>query len=103
MPAIRVSHGCARIKIGSIDYMALLGGGDVNGQFSDIIFNNIERNVWETYLTTIYLPEIMANVKGVIALQLDKEGCQLMIMFGWPVHKLYVCEGNYTWKWIDTT
>jgi len=27
------------------DYMALIGGGDYYGQFSDIIFYNIERNV----------------------------------------------------------
>ncbi len=45
----------------------------------------------------------MANVKGLIALKLDKDGCDLMIMYSFPEHRLFVCEGNYTWNWIDTT
>ena len=85
------------------DYMIVLGGSDGYVSFTDILFYNIDARLWETYPSRIFLPEPMADVQAVIALKLDTEGCNLMILFHWPVQKLYVCTGNYTWNWIGTT
>ena len=84
-----------------INYLALIGGGNSYKVFNDIIFYNLATRVWETY--QIYLPQPMANIQAVAALQLDNQGCNMMILFNYPQRRLYVCQGNYNWNWIDTT
>ena len=44
----------------------------------------------------------MAKIQALIAFKLDNQGCELMLMSG-SNKRLYVFEGNYNWKWIDTT
>ena len=85
------------------DYIAILGGSDGNEDYLNIQFFNIAQKLWETSITTKNLPSVMSEVKGVIGSRLDPDGCELMVLFGWPSQSLYVCTGNYTWKWIDAT
>jgi hypothetical protein len=85
------------------DYLVVLGGGNGPTIFNDIVFYNLATKNWETFPTKIQLPEPMAYVQAVVALKLDNDGCKLMILFSWPIKKLYVCQGNYNWKWIDAT
>jgi len=81
--------------------MILLGGTDGNVVNKDILYYDISQKLWET--TTLNLPEGMAEIKGVISLQLDTNGCKIMILGRWSVNKLYICDGNYAWKWRNVT
>ena len=103
MPEKRASHGCTRVAMHNTDYLAILGGSNSNVNYLNIQFFNIAQKHWETSITTINLPSTMSEVKGVIGSRLDPDGCDLMILFGWPSQSLYVCTGNYTWKSIDAT
>jgi hypothetical protein len=97
----RGGHGCDHIKAANTDYLVVLGGGTSTGQYSDISFYNIEQQTWNP--TTIALPGGLAAIQGVIALQLDSQKCNAMILSHYPLNRLYMCEGNYNWTWIDTT
>jgi hypothetical protein len=101
MPSVRFSHGCA--QVGNTDYIIVMGGHNGNTLLTDVLFYNIAARLWESYPSRIFLPEQMANVQAVVALQLDTEGCNMMILHHWPLQKLQVCTGNYTWKWIGTS
>ncbi len=101
MPIIRGGHGCDRITVAKTDYMVILGGGSYTDIYSDILFYNIEQKAWNP--TSISLPRAMAAVQGVVVLQLDRQGCNAMVLFQYPQRRLYICEGNYSWKWMDTT
>ncbi len=101
MPSKRTSHGCGRVTKNNTDYMILLGGTDGNVVNKDILYYNISQKLWET--TNLNLPEGMAEIKGVISFQLDTNGCKIMILGRWPVNKLYICDGNYAWKWLNAT
>ena len=103
LPGVRGAHGCTRVTMNSTEYLIVFGGSDGIAAKSDIIFYNIANRGWEMYPNKIRLPEQILNVQASIALQLDVHGCNLMILSNWPSKKLYVCEGNYNWKWIDTT
>ncbi len=100
MPFIRAGHGCIRVTKNNIDYMALIGGNDGPNAYNDILYYNIAQKLWET--TPISLPVPMAEVKAAISLKLDTDGCNLVILFNYPKCRLYICEGNYNWKWFDT-
>ncbi len=101
MKSVRGGHGCDRIKKANSDYIFVLGGGSYTDLYSDISFYNIEQKSWST--TTINLPGALAAIHGAIALQLDSQECNAMILSQYPQHRLYICEGNYNWKWIDTS
>ena len=102
LPGVRAAHGCTRVTMNNTDYLIVFGGTS-NAILSDIIFFNIANRAWEMYPEKIHLPVPMTDVQASIALQLDYHGCNLMILSNWPSKKLYVCEGNYNWKSIDTT
>jgi hypothetical protein len=100
MTNLRGGHGCDRVKVANRDYIIVLGGGRGTGPYSDISFYNIEQQTWST--TTINLPRGLSGIHGVIALQLDSQECNMMILSQFP-QRLHICEGNYNWKSIDTT
>ncbi len=58
-----------------MDYLVVMGGrsGGVGNLFQDILFYNLATRNWETYPTKIHLPEPMANIQAVVALQLDDQ------------------------------
>jgi hypothetical protein len=103
LPGPRGSPGCTRVTMNKMDYLVVMGGGDDRNVFTDVIFFNLASRVWETYPTKIKLPEPMTQLQAVVALQLDNQGCNMMILFNYPQNKLYVCQGNYNWNWFDTT
>ncbi len=100
MKRVRGGHGCDRIKMANTDYMVILGGGSTS-IYSDISFYNLEQQTWNP--NTIALPGELGAILGVIALQLDSQECNVMILTQYPQQRLYICEGNYNWKWIDTS
>jgi hypothetical protein len=100
MPIKRATHGCSRVTNNNIDYMIVLGGTNYYSIYNDILYYNIVQKKWEN---TILLPERMASIQAVISTKLDSEGCDMMILYNWPVYKLYICRGHYDWLSVDTT
>jgi len=99
MSTNRATHGCGQVTMNNIDYMILIGGTDGNNLFSDIIYFNIAQKLWEM---TVQIPNPIGEVKGVISLQLDSNGCNLMILYLYPKQALYFCVGDYEWIFSDT-
>ncbi len=75
------------------DYFAMFGGGDGMVNFLDVQFYNIAQKQWDTNAPKIYMPSSMADIRGVIGSRMDSDGCDMMILFGWPSQSLYVCTG----------
>jgi len=80
--------------------MVLIGGADSFRSFTDIIYYNIDQKLYETPLNI--LPVGIGEIKAVISFQLDSFGCKLVILCRYPKNQLYICDGNYKWKWFDT-
>jgi len=80
--------------------MVLIGGANGGSTFKDVLYYNIDQKLYETPLNI--LPVEMGEVKAVIFFQLDSYGCKLVILMRYPANRLYICDGNYKWKWFDT-
>ncbi len=100
MPQPRATLGCTLIKKNKVNYLAILGGKNSYGDLDDISFYDIDRGIWVTNKFTIKLPQPMSDIHGVIGSRMDIQGCDVMILLA---SRLYVCTGNYNWKWIDIT
>jgi hypothetical protein len=81
MPSKRATHGCGKITINNIDYMIVIGGTDGYSIYSDILYYNIDKKLWGM---TVQMPRQIADIIGVISMQLDSNGCNLMILSKYP-------------------
>ena len=84
------------------DYMAVFGGQDLYSQFSDILFYNIDRKIWESFPTKMKLPAAIADVQETVVLKLDTTGCEMMLLENYPGTRLHICTGDYSWTWLET-
>ncbi len=103
MTTDRRSHGCSRVVRNGHEYLVVMGGWSSYATSPlltiELYDMTLRPSSWET-LSGIILPTVFGAIKGALAMSLDDNLCDVMVISDYT-RKMYQCSGNYQWTSYD--